>query len=313
VRTGRVGRRGGRSVGDARSEHEVQVPVRPGLVPERRRRRRPHVAPQDDRAARIAEHQVHVAVALQVHEVGRGLVHGDRLAVLVGEVTAGMGGPVPVVRIRRGPDVRVEGAGGIRGLADREAIVFDQEVVVAVGVDVHEAREVEAVHSRVVVGLERPHGRGRRPGVAEEAELPFLLQDEEIQVAVGVDVQELRARILPAAVHRVRNRTQPVVHRERLQLAGEVRGALGPPRERRGESGEDPQPGAPGERRGTAGTGEELAGGDHRERPRGRLGTVDCIPDPPDRPRPARAVRGAQGTRTKRCDATRPACSTRTT
>ena len=98
--------------------------------------------------------------------------------------------------------------GGLRaGVAVQPDVaerLLGEEVDVAVGVDVDEAVPLTGFEALVLAGAPLVARRGERAGVLEEPDRVLVFLHEQVEVAVGVDVDELRPRHVETAEERQR-------------------------------------------------------------------------------------------------------------
>ncbi len=175
-------------------------------------------------AVELAEEEVGPAIAVEVGEVGDVLPLGeDRRAVHVEQGVGGHGeAPAP----------------GVPPVADAAVLRLAEEVGQAVAVEVGEAVPLAGLEPLVAVGAPLEPGRPGGAGVLEQRELVGALLQEEVEVAVAVDVHQLGARHVEAAEEgRVVRGAGLVQHRERGEDAAPGRLRGGGRWGRRGEEG----------------------------------------------------------------------------
>ena len=103
-------------------------------------------------------------------------------------------------------EIRVEleaGAGRLAGVAVQHQAArlrAEHQVEIAVGIDVHEVGDAATtgVDITVLVALENETGLSRAAFVPVEIEVAGRLADEQIEVAVAIDVAERRRCVAPA-------------------------------------------------------------------------------------------------------------------
>ncbi|KAA1056168.1 hypothetical protein FH063_005143 [Azospirillum argentinense] len=170
-------------VDDARRPHHpgVAQPERVGADQrEAGRRRRPDVAVDHRVTDDVADQDVEVAVAVDVH-------HGRRrLPPRIAEAE-GIGADQGEAGRCRRSDVAVE-----QRVA---ALAADQDVEVAVAVEVRDARRREGDESAEpegVGGLQGEAGRRRGSDIAQEQQGAGVASDQDVEVAIAVEVREGR-------------------------------------------------------------------------------------------------------------------------
>ena len=175
-------------------------------------------------ACRAAHQQIRPAIAVQVTQGGGGVVIGPDTAVCPGQSHPGstlvLESPYPtvlvtdeqvqvaiVVQVRQeggtvvtdvnAPEVVIggrpgRGLGCSRVLVEVEATVLraHQEIVVTIAVQVAKCGLGVLAHIKTLVvhRCQHPVGVRRRSQVAQEIHRPVVLADEEVQVAVGVNI-----------------------------------------------------------------------------------------------------------------------------
>ena len=165
------------------------------------------------RAVDAADEEIHQAVAIDVGQVG------DVLAI----DKNGRAGDISE-RIDRERERGLLGRAFVAKNLDVAEDVLAQQVVVAVLIEIDEA--IPFAHFDVVVMIGSPDvaGLGGCADVLEEHQLPRHLLHEQVEVAVGVDIDELGARQVEAAQERmIVGRPRGVAHLEGGHLTREGR------------------------------------------------------------------------------------------
>src|SRR5262249_182591 len=156
----------------------------------------------DEATARFADHEVAIAVAVDVGERGYGLG---------ADVLAGERIPDAGLLRERGSRRRAR----VKEVMERPVARARDEIEVAVGVEIDEPRgrwraEIDAVQ-RVRRARELGECRGRRvSGIAEVVERPVERPGDDVEIAIGIEIPERRDRLVSYVlpIERVRGARQ---------------------------------------------------------------------------------------------------------
>ena len=173
----------------------------------------PHGLVPHHRAVELADEEVERVVAVDVGEV--------RDVLPVGEEGLAVGVPE---RVHGEAEARRAGRAFVPEIADVAVSFLGEEVEVAVGVEVEEAIPLADVEVVEAVGAPHVPGGFGRAGVLEELDRAGDLLHEEVEVAVAVDVDELRAGDVEAAEEGMLvRRARLVIDGKGIDLAHEAR------------------------------------------------------------------------------------------